>query len=720
MQFDELRAGDFARLGDAVDDWTRLVTKLDSLRAAARDDLRAKALAADWAGVNATVTRQFITRTAGEFDDAHTQASSIRDILRDTRGELVSCRDRLLAAIERGRADGLDVRGSGGCGFSVRPVEGRDDVPEASVESLRARILALVAEATDRDTSAARALRTLVDQTPHGFSSARYTTRDAAVTALEAADTAARLARDPAHLSAAERAQLTAALKEYARDPLFAEQFATGLGPAGTLAFWSDIDNPSADLQKHLSLTLATATQSDSEAMRRWERDMVARGDDIILRGGGHQLGFQVMSNLMRWGDFDDRFLTEYGTELMKMEKEEGSKRWLMDPTGDGLNRTGSDTGRDPMAGFMKALSHSPGAATDFFSSTYETKDGVGTSNFEYLFENRTWPTDHKADGSDSVTGYNALGHALEAAMTGHPAGAAPDTDLPPHSREQAALYRSLVESIADEPKRLTDHGFLSDSVGRITAEYLPDINRSLSNDASGHTNSLFPVWGAAAEPSHQDVTRFLMTLGQNPEGYAAVEIGQKAYMANLMDYHLDPRISDASRYTDDLKLTVSEIAERSGEVSGMLTIGRQESIYGPADEEDKDYNDAMNSIKTGISGGVGIGVGVGATFISSPVGGAVAAGATETVTSLMLDQVFKDFESNAKDEAGKKGGDHWDAALRQTVAHGDTAAQIAALRHRKEQLDDLRVSAREGSRDGFLGSSPQAHGMAPDMRTEI
>lgn len=49
------------------------------------------------------MTREFVDKTAGEFGDAHTQADSITKILKDTRSELVGCRDQLKETLEGNR-----------------------------------------------------------------------------------------------------------------------------------------------------------------------------------------------------------------------------------------------------------------------------------------------------------------------------------------------------------------------------------------------------------------------------------------------------------------------------------------------------------------------------------------------------------------------------------------------------------------------------------------
>jgi len=88
MDLDALRFANFTTLDDAVSDWDLLVRHLVDLKKQAEDGLHKAANTADWAGMNAQVTKEFVGKTAGEFADAHTQAGTIHKILSDTRDEL--------------------------------------------------------------------------------------------------------------------------------------------------------------------------------------------------------------------------------------------------------------------------------------------------------------------------------------------------------------------------------------------------------------------------------------------------------------------------------------------------------------------------------------------------------------------------------------------------------------------------------------------------------
>ncbi|MEU9604432.1 hypothetical protein [Streptomyces sp. NPDC048057] len=750
MEFESLRTFNFESLNNAVDDWSKVVKSLEELADSAHEGLRTRANKANWSGVNAKVSRQFIGKTAGEFSDANAQATSIRNILRDTRGELQTFQGQLKAALERASSKNLTVASTADGGFTVTKLVHPDraakgtDVPAGSPDdatTLRDEIQAVLDKATESDTSAARVLKALVDQTDHGFSGARYADRDAGANALKEADRLAALAKKrPADLSVEDFDAINAGLRKYGTDELFAERFATALGPKGTLDFWAGLNDSQRnmeltsrragdldDLQKHLGLTMATASHSDTLAMTRWRGEMVELAGQPLNRDT-HVMGAQVMSNLMRWGDFDDHFLGEYGAELVKTEKKlsdngshvpMGWQHMAGDPL---LNRTGGDSGSDPMTGFMKALANSPGAATDFFGEPFTTDDDgkQELSNFQYLFEERDWPEGPGEGENDAKTGRDYMAEALESAITGHPAGELPTPDTPAHTPQQAALMKSLVESIADEPERFTDHMYMGDSIGQITSEYLPDINRVLRGDVHGKTDLLFPVAGAAADLDAVSTTRFLVTIGQSPEAYAAVEVGQAKYTADLMDYHLNPNLPEDRRFPHPPQHTVEAIAQQAGHVNGTLAIGRQEAVVGDAAQEVSAFTESIDQQKTLWSGAIGTGVGVGVSFIATPVGGAIAGGVAGTVGSVVLEEIFKQSETDALQNAGRDAADLWAASERSAMDHAQMAASTAAKAHGTNDQDQVSEWALRGTKLGFSEASKDTQHMADDLTTEI
>lgn len=432
MDLDSLRFANFSDLDAAITDWEQMVAKLKILQEDAKDDLKAKSDKANWAGENATVTRAFVDKTAGEFADAHTQAETIKKIVTDTRGELVSYRTQLNAAIDRGLKKNLTVRDTGEGSFTVtmnihpdRAAKGTT-VPEHTqqdVDAFRDEIQNIMKKATESDTSAAKVLTLLVDQAKYGFSDASYADRDSAAKAVEEAEKAAKiLKKDPHDVTLTELNTLNTTLAAYKNDPLFAERFATQVEPKKVLEFYAGVADPyqgmgrdpkfyeqAKQLQKNLGITLGTATLSDSEKMQGWEAKMVKLGPDQLgIDDANDPTGFGVMSNLMRFGDYDDQFLNSYGDKLIAYDKErnvEHMSPWVNNWNQGDLNFWDkNDRGRDPMTGFMEALGHNPEASTQFFAQPEGAGDTVNKAgevneHLKYLTQDRIWLADPTHDG---------------------------------------------------------------------------------------------------------------------------------------------------------------------------------------------------------------------------------------------------------------------------------------------------------------------------------
>lgn len=423
--------------------------------------------------------------------------------------------------------------------------------------------------------------------------------RAANTAATKAAKRAAELAKkDPEDLSPEEFDELNALFAENYDEYPFAEKVVGALGARKTLQLWekmSNLDKPAGygetsdfaraddldEMQKNLSLTVAAATNSDSPAMKKWKKDMVALGDDPIGERGappygdsGGPEGFIVMSNLMRYGDYDDKFLEDYGTALIKEDKRimEGADQ----PYGSGwgttstVNHLGNDEGNDPLTGYMKALANSPAASAAFFTAGQKGGDKEPVSpNFKYLFEERKWPDD-SMPGKESVTGRNSMGLALEAAATGHRPGELATAEDVKHSKEQARLFKELVVSVSRDRDRLREHEYLSDSFANISAEYMPELQRSLDQDLE-YAKELYPTTGATLAIDNYDTARFLHAVSRNKEGYDRLNVAQHVYAAALME----AQVKHPNSYPQSTNATIDKLAYETGLFQGVIGDGQ-------------------------------------------------------------------------------------------------------------------------------------------------
>ncbi|MFJ8773324.1 hypothetical protein [Streptomyces microflavus] len=664
MDLDALRFANFSQLGEAITDWTQMAKKLETLKSDAKDNLGGKAAKARWAGENATVTRTFVEKTAGEFADAHTQARTVARILSDTRDELVSFRSELTEAIAQGAKKNLTVRDTGEGSFTVtmtihpdRAAKGTT-LPEHSqsdVDGLRDRVEAILKKATHSDTSAAEALRLIVDQATYGFSGADYADRDSAAKAVAEAEAIAKiLKKDPADITPTELNKVNGTLATYGKDPLFAEKLATSTTPDGLLKFYAGIADPyqgyGADpkqrmeqaklLQKNLGIALGTATLSDSAAMRSWEQKMIKLGpDELGTDHANNPRGFAVMSNLMRFGDYDDRFLNDYGEKLVAFDKErnvEHMSPWINNWNNGDLNFSSkNDRGRDPMTGFLESLGHNPGAATEFFAQPEGAGAGVDkesevNENLKYLTKDRIWLSDVYVMGGDNkvIAGHDSLGHALEAATTGYAYDADPmtaeDPMIPGNRDLRTAETAGVMEQVAflygseDGPKMLHEQSQLADSLGKMGAAYIDDINYSLSGIGdSAKDEELFPPkYQGRAGLGEQGAINFLSVLGQNETSHGVVTTAQHLYTLSMLD--ANPPTSEANINNAHDALTTG------GEARGILDHSRVQQAETTFKDEAEQQNKSLGRSGDWVKLGAGVVVGGGIAAI--PVPGSTAA----------------------------------------------------------------------------------------------
>ena len=628
MDLDALRYGNFHQLDEAITDWQNMAKKLKTLATDADRNLKGKADKADWAGVNATVTREFIDKTAGEFADAHTQADTVANILSDTRGELVGYRDQLNEAVAGGQKKSLTVLDTGQGTFVVtrttRPdwasdPSGRSDaVDQQEVNALRDEIQRILSKAAESDSTAAKALRLIVDQAKYGFSDASYENRDAAAKAIADADAMAKiLAKNPHDVTNTELASLNATLVKYKNDPLFAEEFAEQVGPKKLLTFYAGIADPyqggydpargeqAKQLQKNLGITIGRATLSDSDKMQSWESQMTKLGPDQLgIDDASNPTGYAVMSNLMRFGDYDDQFLNDYGDKLLAYDKQvngEGINLWVNNANQGDLNYWGykNDRGRDPVTGFLEALGHNPGASEQFFARPdvpegavdRDTVDGNSEVNehLKYLTQERVWVSDATMEGNhDFIAGRDSLGHALEAATTGYSYDATADA-VKAGGDHRTAATAAVMEQVAylyggeDGPKLLHDQPELADSLGKMGGAYIDDIDYELSGIGDhGKDAGDFPAqYAGRARFGNQGAIDFLSVLGQNEDSHKGVTAAQHLYTLSMLD--ANPATSEA--HMNHARDVMSVGAEARG-ILDNSRVQQAETTYGQDSEE--------------------------------------------------------------------------------------------------------------------------------------
>ncbi|HEY8983458.1 MAG TPA: hypothetical protein VIU15_28245 [Streptomyces sp.] len=712
MDLEALRFGDLSKLGEAVTDWQQMTSKLATLKGDARDNLKAKADKAKWAGVNASVTREFVDKTAAEFTDAHAQAGSIAKILSDTHQELLDYRTQLDDAIEQAGKLGLVVLDTGAGTFqvtrSVRPdwasdPRGKADAQsQKAAESLRDEIQRILGKATESDSSAAKVLTLLADQAEHGFTGATYADRDSAAKAVAAAERLAKAAKSPAHMTPADIAAFNRTMEQYRDDPLFSEQFATRLGAKGTLQFWTEMTQAHAgargteletmkNLQENLSLTLATASFSESDAMKDWKKDVLAESNTNFRAVGSVNpvgaLGSQVISSLMRQGQYDTEFLDAYREKLFKADKGAGESNtdalWVT--AHNGLDLVfGEGTGRDPLEGLFEGLSHNPEAATHAFASKTDLDHMLGTTQY----------TDRGGP----------LGRALETAVTGVPAGD-PTYAAPPHSAAQVDIMANVMAAVAD-PDGGSDlvKREMGASFGHMAASYMPEISRALNGPDS---EASFLTSSEKNDGLNQtDVARFLSAVALDPAGRAGIIYGESIYTGSLLEAHL----ADTSLFEGPRERVLEDIGKNAGIIEGIVGHAVADAEIKGAAESEKDHNDGLETqgdlFNTAISAGAG-GLAALAPPLYAPVA-AVGSAALTGVAATAVKQIFEGREMEGSvDAAIYRTGQDLNAYQESVSQMAQWSVQEALSRHDVDLPEDGTNSVvRNAVNDGWDSSS--------------
>lgn len=735
-----LDKADLGPLADAAASWGALPAKYEALQ---REFERrvTNHLKGHWEGDAATAAFATMDSARTEYENAATEADRVAKLLKDAHTEFAAYQKQLHTLLDEARADSFHVSEDG----AIKDVDSRWDSPTASaapgfaserkgkLDSLSSRLTRVLELATAADEAASAALERDANGDSRSFNTSVYTSLDTVE-----ADQAAALMTKKGRLSDAELTKLDLLLSANKNDPEFSRQFAVRTGGENMLAKYNEIVTPPAgthlskselarlkDIQGNLGTTIGTATTSDDRAGHR--DPAVTKFQDDLLGAGRRDFnanptetpyglsGYQLTSSLMSHGKWDKDFLQAYGNDLITAETNGTNGGQNPDAywTGNMTRSLGpANIGAlDPMTGFMDALGHNPAASTEFLSSESEV-NGEKVDHLDYLMKDRHWPEGAGFTGdSKNPSGYNNLGHALESATTGHPYDTNPSADTPAHNEKQARLMEEVVHSVSQDSELA--HDGMQDSLGRMAGEYMPDIHQSLTNDRSGNREQFYPIEGTAANLSEQDTARFLMTVGKDPDGYAAINLAESAYTSNLIDYHLQhPEAFDGSTDT-----ALREIARSSGEVQGSVAIGRRESDIGDAVEADKAYNDAMGRAGSYASGIVGTGIGVGTSFIATPAVGAGVGGVATTVTGDLINQIVSGAEQDTMGNAVYSSGTDWEDAKYSTTAVLQDAYRNSAEAQGQGHVADYQNILANEVEVGFHSADSNLDGYGQDKR---
>jgi hypothetical protein len=745
LTFTDLIEVDLDKLGTAVSDWKKTVDGLKTSAENASKGMQAKSDSAHWAGVNATVTREFITKTTKEISDLHTEANSIYQVLNDGHTELASLQKQIKTAVEVD-ASNLGVRvediGEGKVRCFFPHVRG--DTDERTQEQLDAmrelegRINGILAHAAEIDASVARALGKSHGNDANNAGHSNYESLNDAQ-----AERALELARKGDKMSDAELQEFNRLMRFNGRekDGEFATEFYQGLGgPEKTLEFYAamsisgtDADASKVrldavrDLQKNMGFALANATDPDTKhhLPSSWGDDFRRLGTQQIGWQKGQwnkPYGYQVLGGLLRYGNYDPKFLDPIAEHVTQLHKKDPYFFLNNKPMGQediyGFNPSGGlGTGNDPLNSVLEALGHSPEASEKFFTQppTVYNEDGTvkkggdpGFNSYLDVFTDKDfeWTVDTNdtnvlADEDKTKNaltfGPEALGHALESATTGRPydddAG-----DAIKHTEARAHLVSEIVDKFGENPEliRHNENGDIDEesgplygmreSLGDITAEYMGDFQRAMYEE--GTSSDVFPTFGEAAglDPGH--TKEFLSEVGQDPDAYAAITTAQQAYTADVVDHVINGDGASAASMDGRVRDAVAP----GSAMAGIMSDSRADAIYRYHTASDTAFNESAADKQKWVDRILGMGVDTVGERV--PIAGTVLGWASEDIQ----DSIMKSIEQDTTTEADAEAGAEYSNGRSQSIRSAEEAVSHALVNNNEidwKTADDLKRAAR-------------------------
>ncbi|MGX1759132.1 DUF6571 family protein [Streptomyces lydicus] len=565
VTFSDLLHADLGKLQVAAEEWKLLPNKYQGLQELF-DARVTKPLESDWTGEAAEQAQVSLATIKKQYQAAAAEAQSVTSLLRDAHAEFSSAQRKLRRIVdEEAPSEHLKVAGNGTI-TDVKPEP--DDLPgsysriryyekrQEAIDAMKHRIEKVLRDATAADEAAEWALsQDSNGKNNESFNKNIYTSLDAARDAKKDLADALKLTKKGGEdLSNDELERLGNILSKRKNDMVFAERFATTLGPKGALEFWREASGPNSgqpgsernaalkQLQAGLGSTLGIATQSDSVAMDGWKEKMLALGSQTIdpgEAGGPSAKGYQLMSSLMRGGSYDTDFLNDYGRGLVGFERSHKSLTpqmlWAPDSVMARVDYSGEGGGSDPMKGLMDALAKNPDAATQFLDPGVNHED----DRLKYLAGEREWPK----DPFDGKTGHHSLALAIEAGANGP--GGATEYGSREHTEAQTRVMRDAVNALGGEtppPNRKDDDGFrpykplLSDMRGPITnvlRDYVSETHDALSGTQDNTAVRLDP--GA--------LTRTMRGVAEDPDSFRALHEAEIKHAAHELA-SLQPDVS--------------------------------------------------------------------------------------------------------------------------------------------------------------------------------
>lgn len=770
LTYEDVSNAPVDQLKTAVDDWSDMATRLKTLAEEARKGMKAHADKADWAGVNAGVSRQFIGKTAKEFEDAAAEAKGIHAVLADGYEAFKRARDQLRTIVDGSEKAGIvvDARGHVTTRYSVSgEYAAQHAAPGVSIDVRRQdndavaqwqrRIKAIVEECGEADESLRRALAANGGG-EHDFAAPKFSGLED-----EKAARAVELARKATGVGGVARnvealRQLRELVHDHAKDPEFATAFYRRLGADGTLELYTNMSLDATGLgaagrdrvamvhglQDDMGEMLGVATDPGTRdhLSGTWTLDMMRAGRkriDIpgVTSIGAKVYGYQALGALLRHGRYDKEFLVPIGRDMVGMEHEDPGIWEGNVPAAQAkafnLDKDGG-RGFDPMTGLMQAMSHNPQASAAFFNEPVREDsngDGIVTTDDEpvagdqgrpqgmvdYALDRKPtadWFDTSPTDGPLPTPLQTATGNALEAAVTGRAPG---DTHASPveHTEAMAKVMERVVAKVGSDPGLLDDTedgrpgqlAGMAGNFGNMAAEYMPDL-QAAAEDGAHQAKAV----GVQAHFEKGVMAHFLGAVAQDPDAYGSINSAQQAYTTLLVrDVFAHPE-----NHGSDVGAAVNNAVHPGGEIAGIMAQARVQAVYETHSASDAEFNSAVENRAKWANRVVDA---VGGKYIELlPVGGDAVNWLKDDITDSIVEGAKRDSSAEASQEAADGYSKAEARAKESAAAAVGNAGKSAGLAQRDIREYQGLASSETGDafsvgRNHHAASTPPAGGGA-------
>ncbi|MFJ2575441.1 hypothetical protein [Kitasatospora aureofaciens] len=628
MKFEELRNVQVASLDTLAGDYEAMLRQWN-FSSELTGDIITPLQGSGWRGFAAETAAGNITKIRNEIDAAFEEASGIAKTLRDAHTEITGAKADLEAAIRSATDQKLTVDNDGTVHWPPAITqEDKKDPDYANAYRQKASdaaqaIAKALSRAAEADAAAAAALAA-----DTGTDRKAFNKKPMGGVSEQEAKQAVDLMRLGDKATPAQIVQLDALLKAHSSDSRFASVFFDSMGPDGFLKSYGAMAEYSgyygndatkralADMQANLGLTLATATDGSkqphlSDAWQAGLRKAGATQYQLLpdQLQGGNPYGYQILSNILRTGNYDPHFLNPVAEHITQLSAANPG-RWedavsKANPIGQVFFLSKDNSGFNPMSGALEALANNPTAATRYFHdpatvynddgtvkatgqpNTYlKQLTGAGINSILQDFEPDHF-TPHSMAASQEAT---LLGHALEAATTGRRYDAT-DGPMPAHTPEMSAVMKDVVARFGDTdgPDLLKKGGVFANmdpSFGHMVASYMGDVQIAID-----HNNHSLPTNGAPANLDQGATQKLLGALGRNPDAFGTIAQAQQAYTtANLQDVMLQK-----DKYGELFGEAITNAARPGGEVAGILNAVATDEVYKQKQQEMDAYNNSVD-----------------------------------------------------------------------------------------------------------------------------